>query len=144
MITFYSLEEIMKQKLGYHLSRNVPVKMLGENDSEQLHRLLGEYITHFNENKGDSFLKTVKGSGTSVVPSDVVQIMHQPSTLNFLVCLHSFGKHFHMTKPMSRVWVKKHLHNIAGGVSDNYLSNERLTNDFQTIIRSLNISQSST
>jgi hypothetical protein len=111
-------------RLALHVSRNEEVKYLGEDDREGMVMTVREYL-----------MIAAKGSGTTEVEawlaklgtqtnSIIGQVMNHNETRRYLLALHRFD-HFGYQQVFSARWMKKHLHDVSGGVRTNIFDQDQ-------------------
>jgi hypothetical protein len=106
------------ERLALHVSRNEEIKYLGEDDREGMVMTVREYLTLKSKGGDGSEVEawlTKLGSQTSSI---VGQVMNHAETRKYLLCLHHF-EHFGYKTAFGARWMKKHLHEVCGGVSNN-------------------------
>ena len=111
------------ERLVLHVSRNEEIKYLGEDDCEGMVMTVQEYLTLKSKGGDGSEVEawlTKLGSQMNLI---VGQVMNHMETHKYLLCLHYF-EHFGYKTAFRARWMKKHLHEVSGGVSNNFVKKD--------------------
>ena len=107
-------------RLALHVSRNEEIKYLGEDDWEGMVMTVHEYLMHASKRDGsdaETWLLKLGSQTTSITG----QLMNHAETRRYLLCLHHF-EHFGHEVVFGAKWMKKHLHDVSGGVRNIFYS----------------------
>lgn len=108
-------------RLAVHVSKNEEVKYLAEDDREGLVMTVREYITLSKQGVNGTAVEgwlTKLGTQTN---STVGQVMNHVETRKYLLSLHKFDPLFAYKTVYSARWAKKSLHDVSGGVSNEFI-----------------------
>lgn len=109
------------ERLAVHVSKNEEVKYLAEDDKEGLIMTVREFVTLTKQGGDLSSLESwLMKLGTST-NSIVGQVMNHAETLDYLSSIHRFDPLFVYKTVYSARWVKKTLHDVSGGVSNEFI-----------------------
>jgi hypothetical protein len=109
------------ERLAVHVSKNEEVKYLAEDDREGLVMMVRAYVTLSKQGVDGTGVEgwlTKLGTQTN---STVGQVMNHVETRKYLLSLHKFDPLFAYKTAYSARWVKKHLHDVSGGVSNEFI-----------------------
>lgn len=103
--------------MGTYISSNKASIRTVESDAEQLHRVLVYHNELESSDDPSAAIANINSFNTVVDKTILPHLMHSSETLKLLLRLLNFGNHFHLSPPMTKAWVGKHLMATAGGVS---------------------------
>jgi hypothetical protein len=111
----------MEDSLGGYLSRNKPLVRTVEDDAEAFHMILSQYLGLVEKSSPKVVRNHILGLKAKDSKSQLPRIMRSPEILALELRFFECAPFFHLTKPMSKVWITKHLMGCSGGVSHLWL-----------------------
>lgn len=108
-------------RLALHVSRNEEVKYLGEDDREGMVMTVREYLMLTSKGTASSEVELWLQKLGTHTNSIIGQLMNHVETRKYMLCLHRFDLFGYQVVFGAR-WMKKHLHDVYGGVSNHLYS----------------------